>query len=117
MAEQETLTERTVFNPLDHGLWARYRSGNQIDHAAWMRACADGSWVGTCRRCGDYLLPLRPYQINAKRTDYEAHCRREVVVRLIDGVRTVEGCGWILNAPSGRALTYSSRASERSKDQ
>ena len=103
MAEQETLTERTAFNPLDHGLWARYKTGNQVDHAAWMRACAEGSWVGTCRLCGDYLIPVRPHQANAKRTDYEAHCR-------------AEACGWILNAPGGRIVHYSSRAQERRKD-
>ena len=119
MPDQEALppTEHERFDPLAQGLWARYRIGNEINHSMWMRACAEGSYVGTCRRCGDYLIPLRPYQVNTKRTDYEAHCRREVVIRLIDGVRSVEGCGYIICAPNGRCLTYSSRASERSKDQ
>lgn len=103
MAEQETLTERPAFNPLDHGLWARYRAGNEIEHAAWMRACAEGAWVGTCRRCGDYLIPLRPHQVSGKRTDYEAHCRNDA-------------CGAIVLACCGRVLSYSSRASERKGD-
>jgi hypothetical protein len=104
MADQETLTERTSFNPLDHGLWARYHDHGEILHGAWMRACAEGSFVGTCRHCGDYLIPLRPHQVNGKRTDYEAHCHAST-------------CGAIMLAPCGRVLAYSSRASERRKDQ
>ncbi len=100
MPDQQSLppTEQARIDPLTQGLWSRLTNGFYIDHSAWMRACAEGHHVGTCRRCGDYLVPRHPDQVG-NRTDYEANCR-------------VEACGWTLNAPGGRILTRSSRHNE-----
>lgn len=73
MAAQETLTERPQHNPLDHGLWKRYTDGNNINHAAWLRAHAESDFVGTCRSCGGHLAPRQPHQVD-KNTWYEAAC-------------------------------------------
>lgn len=106
------------FDPTKHGLWDRYVTAGQdgeawIDHAAWMRACATGEFVGTCRQCGDYLVPVRPEDVTATRTDYEARCRRPVEVVTRDGVRTVEGCGAVMTAARGLVFRRSSRTHER----
>lgn len=119
MAQQETLPgagDDTPVNALDHGLWGRFvdADGLIID-AAWMRACAAGEFVGTCRQCGDYLLPVRPADVNANRRDYEAHCRRGAQIHVVDGVRVTEGCGWTCDAPGGRVFGRSSRQLERRK--
>lgn len=115
MADQETLISQPHHNPLNHGLWARYVDGDTINHAAWLRACAEGGYVGTCRRCGDYLKPRYPNEVSDRRTDYEAHCRRETTATIVDGKRVVDGCGWECNASDGRILHRSSRTSERKK--
>lgn len=109
MSEQETLdgtanataagAARPAFDPLQHGLWRRVLDGDgHINHAAWLRACAEHGFVGTCRRCGGYLAPAAPDDLGGGRIDYEAHCA---------------GCGGILNAPGGRVLTHSARRSEQ----
>lgn len=94
MTAQETLTSPA---PGEGGLWRRYLDGDGINHAAWMRARACGAFVGTCRRCGGYLVPQRPDQ-RADRTDYEADCRNT-------------RCGYVLVAPGGRVARGSTRRS------
>lgn len=105
-------TPRSTFDALDHGLWARFAEGDRIDHAAWLRAGAEGGFVGSCRRCGDYLTPLYPDDRGKERFDYEAHCRRHIVVTYVDGKRHVEGCGAEVNAPGGRLLRKSGQHNE-----
>lgn len=116
MPHQETLPgtgQPDRFDPLDHRLYrGLVDAEGVIVHAAWMRACAAGEFVGTCRRCGDYLVPSRPVEIN-QRTDYEATCRNRMTSSVINGVRHVAGCGWVLVAPGGRVFGRSSRTSER----
>ena len=104
--------ERSTFDALEHGLWARFTDGDRINHGAWLRVRAEGGFVGTCRRCGDYLVPLAPYEHTDDRVDYEAHCRREIVATMVGGKRQVEGCEWTLSAPGGRMLRRSSRHDE-----
>lgn len=114
MPQQETLTPEPVFNPMDHGLWRRFVDAEgRIVEAAWLRACAAGEFVGTCRRCGDYLIPARPDHVSGSRTDYEATCRRRSEVVVKDGIRHLEGCGWRCNAPSGVVSRKSMRWSEQ----
>lgn len=84
-------------NPRNHGLYRRFLDGNgNIEHGQWLRACAEGQPVGTCRRCGSTLIPRRPDQINDKRTDYEADCHNEA-------------CARVFNAPGGRVKRPDSR--------
>lgn len=89
MTSQQTLDGRP---PADAGLWRTYVTDGNIDHHAWMRACSQAGWVGTCRRCGDYLRPERPDDRGAGRTDYLARCRDPA-------------CGYELVAPGGRINT------------
>lgn len=91
-----------AFDPREHRIYRRFIDGaGHIDHAQWLRAMAEGTWVGTCRRCGDYLIPQRPQDISSTRTDYQADCRN------------VEGCGWVCSMPGGRYAQGSTRKSER----
>lgn len=102
MATQDVLpgTAPAHFDPLAHRLYKRFVDGDRnIDYHQWLRAIAEHAFVGTCRRCGDQLIPMRPTD-HGGRTDYEAHCRRT-------------DCGWICNAPGGRLLRRSSRLHER----
>jgi hypothetical protein len=94
MPNQETLTP---FDPTAEGLYDRYVRGDYIDHAAWLRACAAGELVGTCRWCGDQLAP-RPAEEVSKIWWYEADCRT---------------CTKIYAAPGGRILKRSSRHTEQ----
>jgi hypothetical protein len=97
---QEALDGTEVqFDPLQHGLWARYARNGEIDHGAWLRACnqAPREHVGTCRHCGGLLRPRHPWQLG-QRFDYEAVCL---------------ACGHGICAPGGRVLARSGRASER----
>lgn len=73
MARQETLDNVAGHNPLDHGLWQRYTTGDTINHAAWLRARAEGSFVGTCRTCAGHLAP-RPPEHHGILIWYEATC-------------------------------------------
>lgn len=91
--QQETLDgTETAFNPNEHGLWARYKQDDLIDHPQWMRACntVPREHVGTCRHCGGRLTPRHPRAVG-QRTDYEAVC-------------TV--CGQEIVAPGGRLLGH-----------
>jgi hypothetical protein len=99
MAEQETLDERNGMDPFIHSLWKRFVDNGCVVHGAWLRACAENSYVGTCRICGDYLIPRHPYAVRAG-YDYEYQCRNVQ-------------CGHIYNAPGGRSFARSSRSSER----
>lgn len=83
------------------GLFRAVVQDGQIVHGAWLHKRAEGGFVGTCPRCHDYLVPLRPQEI-AGRTDYEANCRDQA-------------CGYSLCAPGGRVLRTSARASARPK--
>jgi hypothetical protein len=87
---------------LDHKLYKSMRDEKGvIDHGKWLRAKAEGHFVGECRRCGDVLLPLTPRELNSQRTDYGAECRNR------------EGCGWECVAVAGHCLIGSARKSER----
>lgn len=99
MSAQQGLTH----DPGAAGLWRKLldTDGN-IDHHAWLRAHASGEFVGNCRSCGDYLVPIQPTEISG-RFDYSAYCRQ------------TESCRYELNAPGGRVLRRSARLSERSK--
>lgn len=92
-------TPAPMFNPMDHRLWKRFIDDGLINHAAWLRARAENQFVGTCRRCGDYLIPERPDE-HAERTDYQATCRSKA-------------CGYVMTAPGGRIALGSTRKSER----
>ena len=62
---------------MDHdtpqGLSARYVQDGQIDRAQWQHACHSAEPVGTCRECGEPLMPRRPRQVG-QRVDFEAVC-------------------------------------------
>jgi hypothetical protein len=74
MARQETLTDQEAqHNPLDHGLWQRYTTGDNTNHAAWLRAHAEQGHIGTCRIDGGRLRPHRPTE-HGILTWYEATC-------------------------------------------
>lgn len=92
-----------VHEPGHSGLWNRYVVDGEIDHAAWLRACAHSEFVGNCRSCGDYLIPERPIERGGGRFDYTAACRQD------------RECRYELTAPGGRVLRRSSRLSERPK--
>lgn len=105
MTEPSTLFDRgdspPPFNALDHRLYKRFVDGaGLINHREWLRALAERQWVGTCRKCGDYLIPQRPYEVSHTRTDYEAVCRDKQ-------------CRWTCQAPNGRYAQGSTRKSER----
>lgn len=101
MADQETLPVEAPFDPAVHGLWKRFVDNGQIRDGEWLRACAAREFVGTCRFCGDYLVPFRPMRVGS-RWDYEAECRSGVQESNVDGKRVVTGCGHTIAAPGGR---------------
>lgn len=104
MAEQETLHDDQRIGPVDpalHGLWKRYVEDGRIRDGEWLRACESGEFVGTCRHCGDYLVPRRPMRVGS-RWDYEAECRDQTRESRVDGHRVVTGCGHTIAAPGGR---------------
>lgn len=101
MAEQEAMPVDTTFNPAVHGLWKRFVDNYQIRDPEWLRACESGEFVGTCRHCGDYLVPRRPMRVGS-RWDYEAECRSTLQESRVDGQRVVTGCGATVCAPGGR---------------
>lgn len=105
MADQETLADVPgTFDPTIHGLWKRFVDNHQIREGEWLRACEAGEFVGTCRHCGDYLIPRRPLKVAPTRWDYEAECRSRVAESKVDGIRVVTGCGATLCAPGGRLV-------------
>jgi uncharacterized OB-fold protein len=71
------------------GIYRTIAPDREIDHHAWLRARAEGRPVGSCRSCGDYMMPQRPDE-HSGRTDYEAQCRT---------------CGRVLLAPGGRRMS------------
>jgi hypothetical protein len=100
--DQETLVDgipQGTFDPLAHSLWTRFVDNGRIEHGAWLRACAEGGFVGTCRLCGSYLRPRHPEQ-HGTRTDYEAVC-------------VSASCEHIVLCVGGRTLARSSQRSER----
>lgn len=115
MAEQETLTEGPRFDSLQHGLWKRMTEGDGtvVNHAAWLRACAEGGLVGSCRKCGSYLRPEPPIEVVKGRFDYSALCVVEWNTRGTGAERIVWGCGYEMVAPGGRIAGRSTRKSER----
>lgn len=84
MSAQEPL----IHEPAAAGLWRRFVEDGAINHGQWMRACAEGGFVGECP-CGDYLMPRRPEQVGSRRVDYSAVCRSG-------------GCDKEVCAPGGR---------------
>jgi len=92
------------FDPRRHRLYRRFVDGaGQIEHGQWLRAIAEGQHVGTCRRCGDYLIPQPHVDVTSTRTDYQADCRDR------------DGCGFVCAMPGGRYLAGSTRENERKK--
>jgi hypothetical protein len=83
------------------GIYRTIAPHGEIDHAAWLRARAEGRPVGGCRSCGDYMMPQRPDE-HSGRTDYEAQCRN------------FDKCGTVTLAPGGRVLS-SALKSHRAK--
>lgn len=45
------------------GIWHRYLAGRAINAAPWHDAIARDQLVGTCKPCGGYLRPGKPYRI------------------------------------------------------
>lgn len=84
MPQQEPLPSDQL--AVSTGLWARFVDNHSVHNGAWIEACRNGQFVGSCV-CGDYLVPVRPLHVGA-RIDYEATCRA--------------GCGVIVCAPGGR---------------
>jgi len=103
VADQEVLPVQTAFDPAVHGLWKRFvdNDTHHIREGEWMRACEGDEFVGTCKYCGDYLVPQRPIRVGS-RWDYEAMCRSRVTESRVDGRRVVTGCGQSIAAPGGR---------------
>jgi hypothetical protein len=102
-------------DPMQHGLYpiVMDASGDAIDHGKWLRACAEGKLVGTCRWCGHYLKPEAPAEM-AGRFDYEATCVND----FRSGVDPetgywVAGCGKTVVMPGGRVFRKSTRDRER----
>lgn len=121
MNEQDALlpdengrTARTQFNPNDHGLWrSLVNADGRINHEKWMMAIANGQYVGTCRRCGDWLVPARP-EDNHGRRDYEATCRNPSIGKAIRGDVQVDiACAYIVLAVNGRTFAGTTRAKAR----
>jgi hypothetical protein len=84
MSEHEGFSRRVVRS--EQG-----KAEKWIDHGSWLRARAEGGFVGTCRRCGDYLVPRIPDE-HGGRIDYEADCRNEA-------------CRYTIMAPGGRVFS------------
>jgi hypothetical protein len=110
MPEQEPIPGSTTakppplfeVDPTQHGLWSRVVEAGRISHPVWLRAVAEGGFVGTCRRCGSYLRPLPADDRGNGLFDYEAQCENRHSSTVADGVRTVAGCGAVMVAPGGR---------------
>lgn len=85
---------------MSDGLYRFVVYDDYIQHGRWLRARAEGSWVGECRTCGGYLAPEEPWEHN-HRTDYEAACIK---------------CGHVVMAPNGRVLRESGRHSQMPGD-
>lgn len=102
-------TLKMVTDDSQLGLFKDVISGDRINHAAWMRARATQSFVGTCRRCGSPLIPRAPYDIQRGEvmcTDYEAECSLAIDSRVVPvdsggKRREVTGCGATVCAPNG----------------
>jgi hypothetical protein len=98
--EQEQLGEAVSTQRLDPGrsfIYARFRTGNDIDRGEWTRAVHSGEFVGECA-CGGYLRP-DPVETRGGRHDYEADCIRPASVH---SRGFTQGCGKPFLAPSGR---------------
>jgi hypothetical protein len=89
------------FDPRQQRLWPRFIDDGQIVHGQWLRAIAERKYVGTCRHCGQGLIPRTPYHVTSTRTDYQADCRDRDV------------CRWVCAMPGGRYLAGSTRLHER----
>lgn len=85
--------EALIPDPNRGGFYARYKDGDRVNHAAWLRACAEHGLVGTCRQCGNQLAPERPVD-NRGRVDYTARC---------------VACPWEQTAPGGRLAKRKAR--------
>jgi hypothetical protein len=93
--------ERLDGMPVGNGrIWRAFQVNGVVAHGKWLRACAEGAFVGDCH-CGGLLAPAPPVQV-AGRTDYLARCRSP-------------GCGAERLAPGGRVLNGSASQSRRPK--
>lgn len=96
------MTQPALDGTIAHnGFYRAVIANGEINHAAWMHKRATGEFVGTCRKCGDYLIPERPDD-HAGRTDYEATCRNA-------------DCAGTVMAPGGRVLRHSAAKSLQPK--
>ena len=87
------------FDPTKHGLYRRFLNDDgDLRSTTWNAAVEGGEHVGTCRRCGFYLLG-RPTHQAGPIVWYGAYC-------------TNPGCGWEMAAPNGEILRRSSRHNE-----
>lgn len=93
---QQTLTG----DAHDAGLYRALVTDGHINHPAWLRAHAEHRFVGTCRQCGDYLIPDQPHEHPGGRIDYTAACRNE-------------SCRWEMSAPGGRVMRHSTKLSDQ----
>lgn len=57
------------------GIWRTYLlvDSTAVNAAPWAHAVATGQLVGTCRECGGYLAPGKPYQVG-RVAWYPAEC-------------------------------------------
>lgn len=76
---------------------------DEIQHGRWLRACAEGTFVGQCRyrSCDGDLRPEDPVEHERRFDYYEASC---------------SACGHVVAAPDGRVLPGSSLHSEFPRD-
>lgn len=104
LPDENGTTRATPFDPNKHGVWrSMVGADGKILDGKWETARRDGSFVGTCRRCGSYLRPRAPEEING-RTDYEATCINMVASTVLrGGVQTAVPCAYAAVAPNGVA--------------
>jgi|SRR5688572_6075755 hypothetical protein len=115
------LPDGSEFKPENQGMMPEFTTGafdakgyTEIDHGRWLGACAYGTAIGTCRRCGALMMPERPREYDGY-FEYTAVCRRPFTAIYDPESRTryVDGCGYEFVSPRGKLLIGSSMRSER----
>lgn len=115
LPDENGTTRPTPFNPDAHGLWRSMVKNGHIDDMKWKEAVSTGGFVGTCRRCGDYMIPGKPVEVNG-RTDYEARCRNMAGSKARRGGQVVDvPCDYVMNAPGGRTYAGTTRGASRKR--
>lgn len=109
MTEQTLPGFGTGVNAMAHKVFPNVLDASRvnIDHAAWLRAVAEGKFVATCRRCGHYCKPEAPVQVGG-RFDYEAVCINDTPTEVLP-----RGCQKTVAIPGGRLMPKSTRDRER----